>query len=178
MARRLPFPLGVAALTVTVVATALAHHGHILMFLGDLRDLVARKLPKRYRDYQCRVGPSMLQVYRDDPSVHYEVWVQRTTRSLGIGLHFEGDRESNRRWADAVAERAVELRAQLGAGVELERWTKGWARVYESRRVGGAEWHPKYDLTPELAREVGARLVRYVEVLEPVLAEERRRTRS
>lgn len=157
------------------MAAALLHHGHIIAFLGLVRELTSRRLPKKYRSYRWYARPSVLQLYVRDPAIHYEVWVQRTARAIEVGLHFEGERAQNRRWAEALAERALEIQSQLGRKVELEEWGKGWARLHETHAVGRDKWQPKYDSTDELAEQTAERLTRYVEVLEPVLAEEKKR---
>ena len=162
-----------AALSALVGATALRHHGHIIMFLDGVQAALSRRLPKRLRGRSRRPRASVLQIFFEAPNIHYEVSVQRKARSLEIGLHFEGDREENGRWAQALAPRALEIQAQLGPNVELEKWTRNWTRLHESRPVGGDEWRPSRDLTEELTEEVAARLARFIEVLEPILAEER-----
>ena len=98
------------------------------------------------------------------------MWVQRRAARIEIGLHFEGEREENERWAAALAPRALEVQAQLGPQVELEQWTASWARLHETRSFTG-------DLTEPLAQETADRLARFIEVLEPMLAEVRAATR-
>ncbi|MCI0890136.1 MAG: hypothetical protein J4O04_04945, partial [Chloroflexi bacterium] len=61
---------------------------------------------------------------------------------------------------------AIEIQAQLGQNVELEEWTKSWTRLHETL-------HMDADLNEALAADVARRLARYIEVLEPILAEER-----
>jgi hypothetical protein len=158
-----------ATLAGATAAIALLHHGHIAMFLAAIHDEVGRRLPSRFSKAQVRVEPSLLQVHFGDPLVHYEVWVQRKTRSIEIGLHFEGDRDSNRRWAELLAAQGPELQRQLGPGAELEDWTRKWTRLHETRPVPGDDWRPKRDLTSELAQDVAQRLVRYIQVLQPIL---------
>ena len=134
-------------------------------FLLLLYDALSRRLPAALRDHQWRVRWGLLQVYFDSPTVHYEVWVQRKAGRIEIGLHFEGEQEENYRWAQALAPRALEIQAQLGPSVELEEWTRSWTRLHESRPLAG-------DLTDELAEAVAQRLARFIEVLEPILAQE------
>lgn len=135
-------------------------------FLLLVYDGFSPRLPRPLREHQWRVRWSLLQVYFQRPTVHYEVWVQRKARRIEIGLHFEGDREESYRWAEALAPRALEIQAQLGPAVELEEWTSSWTRLHETKHIGA-------DLTEDLADEVAGRLARFVEVLEPILAEER-----
>ena len=135
-------------------------------FLSLLYDSLSRQLPEPLREHQWRIRWSLLQVYFDRPTVHYEVWVQRKARRIEIGLHFEGDREENYRWAEILAPRALEIQAQLGPGVELEEWTRVWTRLHETHIMEG-------DLTDELAKEIAQRVARFIEVMEPILAQER-----
>jgi len=135
-------------------------------FLALVHDALARLLPEPLRDHRWRVRFSLLQVYFEQPAVHYEVWVQRKTGRIEVGLHFEGEQEANYRWAAALAGRALEIQAALGAGVELEEWTRSWTRLHETLPLAG-------DLTPELAEELAQRVAQYIETLEPILAEER-----
>jgi len=160
-------------LIAVIVWAALLHHGHVQAFIEDVYESLRRRLPRPLRKHEVRLQPSLFQVHFDNPAVHYEVWVQRKTRSIEIGLHFEGAREDNLRWADVLAGRAAELQAKLGPGAELEEWTRVWTRLHESRPVPGVEWRPKVSLTPELVEETAERIARYIEVLEPILREEK-----
>ena len=170
--------LKLAGLGLIAGQLALLHHGHIAIFLERISDSFARHLPKRLRNCNVRVMPSLIQVDFGDPSVHYEVWVQRKTRALEIGLHFEGERERNYRWAEALAARAPEIQSQLGPQAEIEEWTRKWTRLHETVPVAGDEWRPKESLTPALADETARRLARYISVLEPIVTKERKRIES
>ena len=135
-------------------------------FLNLVYDSLPGQLPVELREHDWRVRWSLLQVYFEKPSVHYEVWVQRKARRIELGLHFECEREESYRWAEALAPRAIEIQAQLGQNVELEEWTKSWTRLHETL-------HLESDLSEALAADVAQRLARYIEVLEPILEEER-----
>ncbi|MEX2159524.1 MAG: hypothetical protein WEB04_09005 [Dehalococcoidia bacterium] len=135
-------------------------------FLHAVYDALGARLPKPLRDHQWRVRWSLLQVYFETASVHYEVWVQKQKRRIEIGLHFEGERDENYRWAEALAPHALEIQAQLGPSVELEEWTQVWTRLHETVEFEGK-------LTPELAAEIAERLARFIEVLEPIREQER-----
>ena len=135
-------------------------------FLIAVYDSLGKRLPKPLRDHQWRVRFSLLQVYFESPAVHYEVWVQRKTGRIEIGLHFEGEPEENYRWAATLAPRALEIQSELGPAIELEEWTRSWTRLHETRTLDGR-------LTEELATEIGERLAQFIEVLEPILEEER-----
>jgi hypothetical protein len=172
--RRLAFVTKLLALAGALVSIALLHHGHVMQFIAAVYDSARRKLPPRLRKHEAVVKASLAQVHFGDPAVHYEVWVQRKTRSIEVGLHFEGERADNAHWAEALSERAAEIQAQLGPSAELEVWTRSWTRLHESHPVPGKEWRPKASLTPELVERIAARLARYIEVLEPMLREERK----
>jgi hypothetical protein len=135
-------------------------------FLNMVYDGLPDQLPKQLREHDWRVRWSLLQVYFEKPSIHYEVWVQRKARRIELGLHFECERDESYRWAELMAPRSIEIQAQLGQYVELEEWTKSWTRLHETI-------HMETDLNESLAAEVAQRLARYIEVLEPILRKER-----
>jgi hypothetical protein len=135
-------------------------------FLSAVYDAFAQRLPREYAAHQWRIRWSLLQVYFDQPAIHYEVWVQKKNRRIELGLHFEGEREESYRWAEALAPRAMEIQALLGPGVELEEWTASWTRLHETRAFEGA-------LNEELAGQTAERLAQFIETMEPLMAEER-----
>src|SRR3972149_6339300 len=93
-------------------------------FLALVQDLLLAELPGELKEgLNWRIRFSLLQFYRETPRVHYEVWPQRRTNRLEIGLHFEEEREVSYRWAALLAERALEIQAALGPSLELEEWT-------------------------------------------------------
>ena len=167
--------LRLAAVGGSVSLISTLHHGHVIMFLDKVYELVEARLGRRFAKRRWKRQPSMIQLYFDDVTVHYEASVRRKTRSIEVGLHFEGERERNARWAELLAERSDGIRSQLGPSAELEQWTRKWTRLHEQHLVNEAEWKPKRDLTQELAHRVAERLARYVEVLEPIVSKERRR---
>jgi hypothetical protein len=145
------------------------HHGAVRIrdFLLLAYKAFSRKIAKRYREHEWRVRFSLLQVYFESTAVHYEVWVQRKTGRIEIGLHFEGDDpDENFRWAAALAPRAIEIQSKLAPSVELEEWTRSWTRLHETRSIDGK-------LTEVLAAQTGERLAQFIETLEPILEEER-----
>ncbi|MEX2247177.1 MAG: hypothetical protein WEC75_10870 [Dehalococcoidia bacterium] len=159
---------------VAMVFAALLHHGHIVMFLTEVREGLRRKGAARLRGSRIRQESSRLEVDFGDPAVHYVVAVHRKWRSLEIGLHFEGERADNERRLGLLAERSDAIRRRLGAGVEFETWTKQWTRVHESTVVCSSDdWSPKRDLTPALARSTVTRFLRFVRVLQPLVERER-----
>jgi hypothetical protein len=133
-------------------------------FLLRVRELAESRLPADSPRFQGRLRFSFVQLYRDDPRVHYEVWVQRKTGRIEVGLHFEGEREANYRWAEALGRRVLELKAQLGPDIELEEWTRSWTRLHYTL--------PLRKLDDALAGEVAEVLARLIQVMEPILEEE------
>lgn len=130
-------------------------------FLAQVEALLPARLPPELRPYQRRQVWSLFQVHYGNPAIHYEVWPQRKTGRLEIGLHFEGVREESYAWAARLAERALEVRSALGPGVELEEWTSSWARLHETWAMNS--------LTGELAERVAGRLATYIAALQPLL---------
>ncbi len=137
-------------------------------FLARVRDLAYDQLGGDGAAFQSRIQFSLLQLYHQDPRIHYEVWPQRKTGRIEIGLHFEGERETNYRWAETLSRRMVEIQAQLGPATELEEWTRSWTRLHQTMPLGA--------LTEEAAHEMASRLVHLIQVMEPILAESEPRT--
>ena len=50
--------------------------------------------------------------------------------------------------------------------MELAEWTQSWTRLHEVRSI-------EHDRSDELAEETAERLAQFIEVLEPIVAEER-----
>lgn len=130
---------------------ALVHNG-VVTGLGDALDGL---------DWRQRFG--FVQYYRGSPAVHYEVWVQRKTARIEIGLHFEGERDANYQAAELLAMRAPDIQARIGPEYELEEWTKEWTRLHRSFDAPS--------LTPELAADAARRTVALIRGMEPLLDE-------
>jgi hypothetical protein len=128
---------------------ALVHEG-MVAHLGDSLDGF---------DWRQRFG--FLQYYRGSPAVHYEIWVQRKTARLEIGLHFEGERDANYAAAEALALRATDVQARIGPEYELEEWTTQWTRLHRSFAASA--------LTSELAVDAANRAVALIRGMEPIL---------
>ena len=146
--------LRLAALGGWILLVCTLHHGHVILFLEQVYELVEARLGRRFSERRWERRPSMIQLYFDDLSVYYEASVRRKTRSIEVGLHFEGERERNERWAELLAERLVGIQSQLGPTAELEQWTRESIRLHEQHVVNKDEWKPKRDLTRELAHRV------------------------
>lgn len=134
-------------------------------FLLLVGDRLPGLLPPALSDFRSRIVFTSFQVYYWHPRIHYEVWPQRKTGRLEVGLHFEGEREESYRWAAALAGRALEVQAALGPAVELEAWTPSWSRLHQTL--------PFDALSEELAEVVAQRLAAMVRFLQPLLEEER-----
>jgi hypothetical protein len=122
---------------------------------------------------EARIGSSLggmsqrqrfgyVQYYRDDPSVHFEVWAQRRTGRVEIGLHFESsDRDRNYAAATALAAFSIQVADRVGPEYELEEWTRVWTRLHRSFEAPS--------LTPELADDAAGRVVALIRGMEPLL---------
>ena len=174
--RRTIMPAAMSALLAVIVSTiVLHHHIRIRNFLQEVRDALASRLPRSLRTYQWQEQPSVLRVYYDNPDVYYQLRVRHKARSLELGLHFEGPREEHAAWADALTAHAQAIQAQLGPDVVLEESSRKSTRLHESMPLGGNPNEPiSRALTSDRAVAAAERLARFVAVLEPLLAKQRR----
>ena len=133
-------------------------------FLALVHGGVATRLGSGLDGFDSRQRFGYVQYYRGDPGVHYEVWAQRKTGRVEVGLHFESaDRDANYAALAKLADRIDDLFAAIGPEWELEEWTPQWTRVH--RTLAGAS------LTSEVADAAAAQVVELIEGMEPLLAE-------
>lgn len=136
----------------------------IVEFLGLVHDGVRGRIGDALDGFDTRQRFGYVQYYRGDPATHYEVWVQRRTGRLEIGLHFEGpDAARNYEALELLSMRAPDIAAAVGPEYEPEEWTKAWTRLHRSFDAPS--------LTPELADEAAERVVALIRGMEPLLHE-------
>ncbi len=147
-------------------------------FLALVDDGVRGGLGKQYAAFESRQRFGYVQYARAEPGrgspfeggarratqagwMHYEIWVQRKTQRLEIGLHFEGDRERSYAAAGLLAERAIDIAAAVGPEYELEEWTAAWTRLHRSFAAPV--------LSAELAADAASNACQLIRGMEPVL---------
>jgi len=133
-------------------------------FLRAIPKELPDRLPAELRAFHSTTGFGLAKVWYGNRDLHYEVWVRPRLRTLELGLHFEADPLTNARLLAAFGAHERKLRRALGAGVRIEEWDRGWARV----------WEPITPMTldAELLERVSARVAEYVRALEPILRDE------
>jgi len=133
-----------------------------------LPDQVRVLLPPFLQNLRWKARSYLVQIYYDDPAVHYEVWSIRKRDLLEVGLHMEGrDRQLNEQLFSALDECIFEIRARLGSDLELERWDKGWAKIYRTMPLVPFNQATLGDLATDMAD--------MIRVLEPIIREARYR---
>ncbi len=111
----------------------------------------------------------MLQLYFDDPRLHYEVWNLGSRGpfpggSMEVGLHFESkDKALNQRLLQANIRHMIELKVTLGESWIAEDWDKGWTKVYTLI--------PKPKFSEADLNNVSAQLAEAIVFLEPIRRE-------
>ncbi len=134
----------------------------IVDFLALVHEGVGERLGAKLDGFDWRQRFGYVQYYRGKPDIHYEVWVQRKTQRLEIGLHFEGpDRDRNYECAEALAIRSPDVQRAVGPEYELEEWTKAWTRLHRSFDAPA--------LTPVLADHAADRVVALIRGMEPII---------
>lgn len=134
---------------------------HSSEFMQRIPLVVRRKLPPGLRDFQWRARSYLIQLYYGDPDMHFEVWSLKRLGRLEMGLHFESeDGAFNERMFLFFDRYIIELKAKLGQGVELERWDRGWSRIFESIPLS------PFDET--FLESVSTRLAEMISLLQPL----------
>ena len=96
----------------------------------------------------------------EDAAVHYEVWVHEREGRLEIGFHMEADEDRNAALYREFDKCLLDIQVQLGGGVWLEPWDKGWVRLYETQ--------PLWPLDTGRVYETAERVVAFATAVEPV----------
>ena len=131
-------------------------------FLETLPDLVRQQLPPELSGFQVHPRvTSLTKFYFQRVSVHYEVWIQRRKGIVELGLHFEGDQETNFRQLELLNGHAEEIRTCLGDGIEIGQWDRGWTRAHETISFEL--------LTDDFLVEVSVKLSAMIRTFEPLL---------
>jgi hypothetical protein len=127
-----------------------------------LPEAIRAKLDKRLQDFRTAGRSWLVQLYYDDPNIHYEIWNLGERRGrLEIGLHFESRTPGlNARLLEGIMAHLFEIKAELGPSFEAEPWDKGWAKVYEAI--------PLEPFSAENLEWVATRAARVISVLEPI----------
>ncbi|MBF6600017.1 MAG: hypothetical protein IVW36_05870 [Dehalococcoidia bacterium] len=131
-------------------------------FLALVHEGVRGRLGAGLDGLEMRQRFSFVQYFRaGSAEMHYEVWAQRKTGRVEIGLHFEGERERNYEALEALALRAPDVQERIGTAYEFEEWTKSWTRLHRSSEAPS--------LTPALADDAADRLCALIRGMEPII---------
>ena len=116
------------------------------------------------REPTARQTMNLLKLhYGANYRVHYEVWICAEKGHVELGLHFEDGPVSTERLLRHFDAYILEIKDELGAQAELERWTQSWGHLFELC--------PLEPLTPAFVARLAERLARYIQVLQPLLDE-------
>jgi len=131
-------------------------------FLQLLPDLVRQQLPAELKEFQVAGSAmSLIKLHYGDPSIHYEAWIQRRTKELELGLHFEGDPVTNHHYLQLLNQYLHDIQAVLGKEVEVEEWARSWTRAHQTL--------PLQPLTDDFLVEVSVKLSATMKALEPMV---------
>ena len=134
-------------------------------FLETLPDLLRQQLPPELAGFQVHPRvTSLTKFYYGKASIHYEVWIQKRKGIIELGLHFEGEPESNFRHLELLKSLLPEIHNALGDTFEIEEWDRGWTRAYEDVALE--------PLTDDFLVEVSFKMVAMMQALEPLLRSE------
>lgn len=104
----------------------------------------------------------IIQFYDHDRRLHYEVSRISRQHSLELGLHFESkDKALNQFLLRGFQRHLLEIRDEVGAGIEAEQWDRGWAKVYELL--------PEQPFTDTFQRDTAQRLADLIACWHPIL---------
>jgi hypothetical protein len=133
-------------------------------FFADLVEAVRRVLPPERQVFEQRQTMNLLKIsYGANYRIHYETWICAEKDHVEVGLHFEDGPQSTERLLRHFDGCILEIKDELGAQAELERWTQSWGHLFEL--------HPLEPLSDAFVERIADRLARYIAVLQPLLDE-------
>ena len=122
------------------------------------------RLPEELAYLRARHQGSLIKLFAEEPSIHFELWLHRSRGRAELGLHFETrDADRNQCLLEYVSDDLLFLKEALGQGLEPEPWDKGWTRLYIS--------HPIDRLGADEQARLTAAFVLFIETLEPIRRE-------
>lgn len=134
-------------------------------FLDGVVKATRAELPVRWRRFRTGKRYTLVQLYFQRRSIHYEVWIRGKERLLEIGLHCESDRATNAALLAHLSSCLFEIKDALGDQVEVEQWTSTWTRAHQLM--------PYEKLDDATIRAVSLRLAQMIQVLEPIMQRQR-----
>lgn len=132
-------------------------------FFDDIIRQLRAELPPELNGFQVRNYSYLIKLFYGNERVHFEVWVDSIRQQIEIGLDFEDGADSTAAYLAYFDKRIVEIKAQTGPTLELERWTKTWGHFVEV--------YPIEPFERETARLIGDRMVVFMSTLQPMIEE-------
>jgi len=130
-------------------------------FLTAVVDRLRHELPEELAEFHVKSMGSLIKIYYGNERVHFEVMTSSSRQSMEIGLHFEDGAVSTAAYLAYFDRYIVELKHQLGATIELERWTESWGHIYEIEPIA--------KLTDFQMNRTAKRLAELIAVLQPLV---------
>ncbi len=132
-------------------------------FFDEVVEILRESVGDEHAAFRHRANPMMLKIDFGNDRIHYEVWPDSARNHIEVGLHFEDGPVSTAAYLAYFDARIVEIKHQLGAEIELERWTVSWGHLYETVALAR--------LDRGFARQIAERLARLITVLQPLVEE-------
>lgn len=133
-------------------------------FLDGMLEIAHQQLPPELSAFRvARPNKSLIKLHYGLPTTHYEVWIQKRTQMVELGLHFEGDSAMNKRQMMFFHERLDNIRLCLGPEVNAENWVKGWTRIHETIKLE--------PLNEDFLVDLSFKLSRMIRTLQPMIRE-------
>jgi hypothetical protein len=133
-------------------------------FLRGVLEGVRARLGAELQGLSARQQWSLIKLFDEEPSIHFELWLHANRSTAELGLHFETrNAERNQQLLEFVADDLPFLKEVIGQGLEAEPWDKGWTRLYISQRLDR--------LNRDEQDRLAAAFARFIETLDPIRRE-------
>jgi|GEM_PF-3877617 len=91
-------------------------------FLSSTLRRADELLSDEFKNYKSKISKNIFQVWYENKSRHFEVWVKRRAKEIEIALHLESSPESNQKYFNHLKKYESELRSKIHEKLEFYDW--------------------------------------------------------
>jgi hypothetical protein len=104
------------------------------VFVGAVTREVSAYFERNNNPVRSRARSYLAQFWwGNDSTVHYEVAIHERAGRIELGLHFESNPTRNSSLYAGFDRYLLEIQNILGESIWLEKWDRGWVRLYETQ---------------------------------------------
>jgi len=151
-----------------IPVTILRSYENMAKFFEALEHKLRNQLRSTpYKNFKTNENTrSYKQFWIKSSPMHFEVLLKKRKKEIEIAFHLESTKKKNYKLLKHIETYRRKITNSLGK-VELGKWSRSWARIYELIQWGGSE----EDLNEDLLDKISQRMYLFITTLQPILGE-------